>query len=165
MLAERRGGAERIPDSLQALIAAGIDRLPMASRTALQRASVMGRIFMGGALAHLSPELDDVGNAIEELLLRDLAVRETRATIRGEQAYKFKHVLIREVAYSGLAKSARADLHHAFAEWLAATAGDELLEIRAFHLDPATRLIAELGGAAPQDPGEEAAAGLKHAGS
>ena len=164
MLAERRGGAERIPDSLQALIAARIDRLPIASRTALQRASVMGRIFMGGALAHLSPELDDVDSAIEELLLRDLAVRETRATIRGEQAYKFKHVLIREVAYSGLAKSARADLHHAFAEWLAANAGDELLEIRAFHLDQATRLLAELDGAAPQELREEAAAVLTQAG-
>jgi class 3 adenylate cyclase/tetratricopeptide (TPR) repeat protein len=164
MLAERRGGAERIPDSLQALIAARIDRLPPASRTALQRASVMGRIFMGGALAHLSPELDDVDNAIEELLLRDLAVRETRATIRGEQAYKFKHVLIREVAYSGLSKSARADLHQAFAEWLAANAGDELLEIRAFHLDQATRLLAELDGAAPLELREDAAKALTQAG-
>jgi tetratricopeptide (TPR) repeat protein len=164
MLAERRGGAERIPDSLQALIAARIDRLPPASRTALQRASVMGRIFMGGALAHLSPELDDVDSAIEQLLLRDLAVRETRATIRGEQAYKFKHVLIREVAYSGLSKSARADLHQAFAEWLAANAGDELLEIRAFHLDQATRLLAELDGAASQELREEAAKALTKAG-
>src|SRR6266576_624010 len=164
MLAERRGGAERIPDSLQALIAARIDRLPPASRTALQRASVMGRIFMGGALAHLSPELDDVDNAIEQLLLRDLAVRETRATIRGELAYKFKHVLIREVAYSGLSKSARADLHQAFAEWLAANAGDELLEIRAFHLDQATRLLAELDGAAPQELREDAARALTQAG-
>src|SRR6266566_3518581 len=164
MLAERRGGAERIPDSLQALIAARIDRLPPASRTALQRASVMGRIFMGGALAHLSPELDDVDKAIEQLLLRDLAVRETRATIRGELAYKFKHVLIREVAYSGLSKSARADLHQAFAEWLAANAGDELLEIRAFHLDQATRLLAELDGAAPQELREDAARALTQAG-
>src|SRR5438128_7562163 len=165
MLAEgRRDGVERIPDSLQALIAARIDRLPVASRIALPRPSGMGRIFMGGALAHLSPELDDVDDALEELLVRDLAVREARATISGEQAYKFKHVLIREVAYSGLSKSARADLHHAFAEWLGENAGDELLEIRAFHLDQATRLLAELDGAAPQDLREEAAAVLTQAG-
>jgi len=165
MLAERRtGGGERIPDTLQALIAARIDRLPSAPRLALQRASVMGRIFMAGALAHISPEIDDVDQCIEELLLRDLIVRETRATIHGEQAYKFKHVLIREVAYSALAKSARADLHHSFAEWLHDRAGDELLEIRAFHLDQAATLLAELDGSAPPELREETAVALTHAG-
>ena len=87
-----------------------------------------------------------------------------RATISGEQAYKFKHVLIREVAYSGLSKTSRADLHHAFAEWLGERAGDELLEIRAFHLDQATRLLAELDGAAPAELREEAAEALTKAG-
>ena len=165
MLAERRtGGGERIPDTLQALIAARIDRLPSAPRLALQRASVMGRIFMAGALAHISPEIDDVDQCIEELLLRDLIVRETRATIHGEQAYKFKHVLIREVAYSALAKSARADLHQSFAEWLHDRAGDELLEIRAFHLDQAATLLAELDGSAPPELREETAVALTHAG-
>ena len=61
MLAERpRDGAERIPDTLQALIGARIDRLPGAERVLLQRAAAMGRIFMAGALEELSPELDDV---------------------------------------------------------------------------------------------------------
>ena len=119
---------------------------------------------MAGALAQLSPEIEDVDHCIEELLLRDLIVRETRATIHGEQAYKFKHVLIREVAYSGLAKSARADLHHAFAEWLHDRAGDELLEIRAFHLDQAAMLLAELDGSAPAELREETADALTNAG-
>ena len=153
MLAERsRGGVERIPDTLQSLIAARIDRLPGTQRLLLQRAAVMGRIFMRGALERLSPEVDDVHSALDELLLRDLVVREPRATIHGEQAFKFKHVLIREVAYSGLAKSSRADLHRAFADWLGERAGDELLEIRAFHLDQAASLLAELDGAAPAGP-------------
>ncbi len=166
MLAERRpgGGTERIPDTLQALIAARIDRLPAAPRVVLQRASVMGRIFMSGALSKLTPELDDVDDALDELLIRDLVVREVRATISGEQAYKFKHVLIREVAYGGLSKTSRADLHHAFAEWLGERAGDELLEIRAFHLDQATRLLAELDGSAPAELREEAAEVLTKAG-
>jgi class 3 adenylate cyclase/tetratricopeptide (TPR) repeat protein len=165
MLAERpRGGPERIPDTLQALIAARIDRLPPPPRRLLQRASVMGRIFMHGALVHLSPDVEEVDAALDELVRRDLAVREPRATISGEQAYKFKHVLIREVAYAGLSKSARADLHHAFAGWLTERAGDELLEIRAFHLDQAARLAAELDGAAPAPLAEEAAAALTHAG-
>jgi class 3 adenylate cyclase/tetratricopeptide (TPR) repeat protein len=165
MLAERpRGGTERIPDTLQALIAARIDRLPSASRVVLQRASVMGRIFMAGALSKLTPELADVGDALDDLLLRDLVVREVRATISGEQAYKFKHVLIREVAYAGLSKSSRADLHHEYAEWLSKHAHDELLEIRAFHLDQAARLLTELDGVAPPELREEAAQALTKAG-
>jgi len=165
MLAERpRGGTERIPDTLQALIAARIDRLSGGPRIVLQRASVMGRIFMRGALARLTPELPDVDAALDELLLRDLVVHEARASISGEEAYKFKHVLIREVAYSGLAKSSRADLHHAFAEWLGERAHDELLEIRAFHLDQAARLLTELEGTAPGELREEAAQALAKAG-
>ncbi len=165
MLAERpRDGAERIPDTLQALIAARIDRLPAAERTLLQRAAAMGRIFMGGALAQLSPDVDDVDDALDGLLLRDLVVREARTTISGEQAYKFRHVLIREVAYAGLTKSSRAGLHRSFAGWLAERAGDELLEIRAFHLDQAARLLAELDGVAPPDLNQEAAAALTKAG-
>jgi class 3 adenylate cyclase/ATP/maltotriose-dependent transcriptional regulator MalT len=163
MLAER-AGTERIPDTLQALIAARIDRLPAPQRTLLQRASVMGRIFMGGALAHLSPDVEDVQKCVDELLMRDLVVREQRTSITGEPAYKFKHVLIREVAYAGLSKSARADLHHAFAGWLAERAGEELVEIRAFHLDQAARLLTELDGSAPPELNEEAAVALTKAG-
>ena len=37
---------------------------------------------------------------------------------RGEHAYRFKHVLIRDVAYAGLAKGARAELHQQVADWL-----------------------------------------------
>ena len=165
MLAERpRAGADRIPDTLQALIAARIDRLPAADRLLLQRAAAMGRIFMGGALKALSPDVDNVDGALDDLLLRDLVVREPRATISGEQAYKFRHVLIREVAYAGLSKASRAELHRAFAWWLKERAGDEIVEIRAFHLDQAARLLAELDGATPPELAEEAAAALAHAG-
>jgi len=165
MLAERpRDGVERIPDTLQALIAARIDRLPAHARVVVQRAAVMGRIFMGGAIEKLSPEIEDIDAVIDELLLRDLVVEEARASITGERAYKFKHVLIREVAYGGLSKSSRADLHYAFAEWLGERAGDELLEIRAFHLDQAARLLTELDGHAPAELREEAADVLTNAG-
>jgi class 3 adenylate cyclase/tetratricopeptide (TPR) repeat protein len=159
-----RGAAQRIPDTLQALIAARIDRLPPAQRTVLQRASVIGRVFWSGAIATLTPELEDARLALEELLLRDLLVRESRSTISGEDAYKFKHVLIREVAYAGLSKSARADHHARFADWLHDRAGEELVEIRSFHLDQAARLLAELDGSAPPELAERAAVALTKAG-
>jgi tetratricopeptide (TPR) repeat protein len=130
----------------------------------LQRASVIGRVFWPGAIAHLSPELEEPHRAIDELLLRDLVVSEPRSTITGQPAFKFKHVLIREVAYTGLAKAARADHHARFAEWLEQHAGPELVEIRAFHLDRATHLHAELDGSPPPELAEAAASALTAAG-
>jgi len=101
---------------------------------------------------------------LETLLLREFLVPELRSSISGETAYRFKHVLIREVAYSGLSKSARADLHERFAHWLRERAGDELLEIRAYHLDHAAALIAELDGGSPTELAHEAAEALETAG-
>ncbi len=160
------GSAEigRIPDTLQALIAARIDRLAPEAKALLQRAAVIGRIFWESALLHLSPELESIDSQLEDLLLREFVLDEPRSSIRGETAFKFKHVLIREVAYSGLSKSARAEHHARFAEWLKERAGEELLEIRAFHLDRATALLAELDGSAPVELQREAAEALTEAG-
>ena len=165
MLAEEgSGGIGRIPDTLQALIAARIDRLAPDAKALLQRAAVIGRIFWEGALERLSPELESLEETLEDLRLREFVLDEERSSIRGERAYKFKHVLIREVAYGGLSKSARAEHHRRFAEWLKERAGEELLEIRAFHLDRATALLAELDGTAPMELQREAAEALAEAG-
>jgi class 3 adenylate cyclase/tetratricopeptide (TPR) repeat protein len=158
------GGIGRIPDTLQALIAARIDRLAPEAKALLQRAAVIGRVFWRGAIERLSPELEDLEQPLDDLRLREFVLDEPRSSIRGETAYKFKHVLIREVAYGGLSKSARAEHHRRFAEWLKERAGDELLEIRAYHLDHATALLAELDGSAPVELQREAAEALTEAG-
>jgi class 3 adenylate cyclase/tetratricopeptide (TPR) repeat protein len=166
MLIEEGGdGMPRgIPDTLQALIAARIDRLPVEHKTVLRRAAVVGRIFWEGAVVDLSEELGGVPDLLEELVLRDFLSREERSTISGETGYRFKHVLIREVSYGGLAKEARAALHRRFAGWLRERAGEELLEIRAYHLDHAASLVAELDGAPSKDLASEAAGALEKAG-
>jgi class 3 adenylate cyclase/tetratricopeptide (TPR) repeat protein len=158
------GVPSRIPDTLQALIAARIDRLPLEHKTVLRRAAVIGRIFWEGAIVDLCEELGGVSELLEELVLRDFLSREERSSISGETAYRFKHVLIREVAYAGLAKEARAALHRRFAGWLRERAGEELLEIRAYHLDHAATLVAELDGAPSSDLAAEAAGALQKAG-
>ena len=166
MLVEEGGNgrARRIPDTLQALIAARIDRLQPDAKRVLQRASIVGRVFWGGAVQHLSPELDDVDAVLEDLMLRDFIAQETRSSLKDETAYRFKHVLIREVAYAGLAKASRAAYHDRFAAWLGERAGEELLEIRAYHLDQAVALLEELDGKAPAELTREAAAALTRAG-
>src|SRR5215210_3505210 len=166
MLAEANGAAvERIPDTLQALIAARIDHLPQGEKALLQRAAVIGRVFWAGAVAHLGGDADgDLEQLLDDLLLREFVIPETRSTIGGEDAYRFKHVLIREVAYGGLSKTSRASYHQRFAEWLRERAGEELLEVRAYHLDHASALLAELDGAPPEELAKEAAAALAKAG-
>ena len=68
---------------------------------------MIGRIFWEGAVAHLMPELEELEPVLDDLLLRDFIIRENRSSITGERAYRFKHVLIRDVAYAGLAKGSR----------------------------------------------------------
>ena len=165
MLVEE-GAADRIPDTLQALIGARIDRLPPGEKILLQRGAVMGRTFFAGAIDYLSAEydMDELEDMLDDLLLRDLITRQERSTISGETAYRFKHVLIREVAYGGLSKSSRAEYHTRFAEWLREKADKELLEIRAYHLDQACTLYAELDGHAPEELAKTAAKALQAAG-
>ena len=160
----QRGGIEGIPDTLQALIAARIDHLPPGEKELLQCAAVIGRIFWKGAVEQLVLEGTEIDPLLDDLLLREFVLPEARSTISGEQAFRFKHVLIREVAYAGLSKAARAGYHQRFAEWLRMRAGEELLEIRAYHLDHATALLAELDGAPPEALAHEAAAALEEAG-
>jgi class 3 adenylate cyclase/tetratricopeptide (TPR) repeat protein len=154
------GSADRVPDTLQALIAARIDHLHPSAKTLLQRASVVGRVFWRGALEHLAPDVDEHGALLDDLLQREFLLREPRSSISGETAYRFKHALIREVAYTGMAKVARAQYHARFAEWLAERTGEELVEIRAYHLDQAVEFLTELEGAPPQDLAVDTASAL-----
>ena len=67
MLVEEGGdGRDRIPDTLQALIARAHRPAAAPARSSCSSArSVIGRVFWGGALEHLSPELDEVDDVLE----------------------------------------------------------------------------------------------------
>src|SRR3989440_945447 len=167
LVEEGAEGGDRIPDSLQAMIGARIDRLPAGAKILLQRGSVIGRTFWAGAIDHLSPEYhsDEVEDILDDLLLRDFVTREERSTITGEAAYRFKHVLIREVAYGGLSKARRAEYHTRLSEWVREKGDKELLEIRAYHLDHARALYAEADGTPPVELARMAAKALEAAGN
>ena len=68
-------------------------------------------------------------------------------------AYKFRHILLRDAAYEALRKRDRADLHERFADWLEAVTGErrmEFEEILGFHLGEAHRYRVELRETGPQ---------------
>jgi tetratricopeptide (TPR) repeat protein len=79
-------------------------------------------------------------------LVRKELVRPDRAQFPGDDAFRFRHLLIRDAAYAGLPKSARAELHERFADWLEERGADlvELDEILGNHLEQAARYKAEL---------------------
>ena len=123
MLLESGGESDGIPHTVQAMISARIDRLPetRAHRAATGRRRG-ARVLVGRDRgARRQPTIK--GGELHDLVERDFLVREPRSTIRGEEAYRFKHVLIRDVAYAGLSKSSRALLHRQMAHWLGRAAG------------------------------------------
>lgn len=126
-----------IPDSVQAVLAARIDLLPLLEKAALQAASVVGRTFWVGPVRELVGGEPDFG-LLEE---RDFIRRRQGSSIAGEQEYAIKHALTREVAYTSLPKARRARLHAGVAAWLEHAGGgrDETAPLLAHHYAQAVR--------------------------
>lgn len=147
-----------LPDSIEALIRARLDTIPRAGRSVLQAASVVGRVFSADAAGHLAA--GDVTGHLEDAVLRDLLVRESA----GEPTYRFRHQLIRDVAYASLPKARRAGLHRSVVDWLTRSVGDrgdEFVEIEAYHLEQAVLLGRELHGRAEPPLVDRAVAALE----
>ena len=106
-----------VPPTIQALLAARLDRLDDADRLLLGRASIVGLSFYLGALRELTPEPErgDVARRVQQLLRRDL-IRPDASDVAGEEAFRFHHVLLRDAAYQMLPKETRASLHERFAD-------------------------------------------------
>ena len=102
--------------------------------------------------ARAGPKRDDVPGRLLSLVRKEL-VRPDRTQIPGDDAFRFRHLLIRDTAYESLPKAVRADLHERFADWLDAHAAlyeqDELL---GYHLEQAARYRAELDADDPARP-------------
>ncbi len=143
------GSSFRIPDTVQGVITARLDGLPGEEKAVLLEASVVGKVFWTGAVAHLAardePTLRPVLAVLES---KDLLLFRDPSQLSGQREYEFKHALIRDVAYGLLPKSRRAQKHREFAVWLSQTVGDrqeEYAEILAHHWALASQLLQEIG--------------------
>ncbi len=151
MVAEDGGGCEavEVPPTIHALLASRLDRLQPRERQVLERASVEGKVFHRGAVAELTPEevRPEVATHLLALVRKEL-IRSDAGDMPGEDAFRFRHLLIRDAAYQSLSKEERASLHERFASWLERVSADraqEYEEILGYHLEQAQRLRAELG--------------------
>ncbi len=152
------GGEVEVPPTIQALLAARLDQLDPAERAVLERGSVEGRVFHRGAVSALADGDGQIDTQLLALVRKEL-VRPDRPQLPLEDAYRFRHLLIRDAAYDSLPKGLRADLHRRFAAWLEVHGGGlvELEEILGYHLEQAARCLADLGRPDPELAAEAAA--------
>ena len=159
-----------MPSTIQALLAARLDRLESDERAIIELAAVEGKVFHVGAVSELAPDrLRGAVDAHLMTLVRKELIRPTRLELPGEQAFAFRHLLLRDVAYEALPKQVRAELHERYADWLARATREhapEYEEILGYHLEQAHRSRAELGplDAHAQGVGRRAAECLATAG-
>jgi class 3 adenylate cyclase/tetratricopeptide (TPR) repeat protein len=123
-----------LPDTVQAAIAARIDRLDPAEKRVIQDASVVGRVFWDGVVDALAS--GDRSRAIDTLIDRGLVRELPSSSIGGARELQFEHVLIKDVAYASIPKSRRPDAHRAVLDWIeTVTRGrdEEFSELMAHH--------------------------------
>jgi class 3 adenylate cyclase/tetratricopeptide (TPR) repeat protein len=135
------------PPSISALLSARLDRLAPAEREIVERASVIGKDFLTTEVEAISPEGTggEVRQHLDAVANRELTRRRSST---GTDGYSFRHLLLCDVAYDGIRKSTRAELHERYATWLEGRASPRIepyQEIVAYHLEQAFRYRAELG--------------------
>ena len=115
-----------VPATVQAVLAARIDRLPPEEKRLLQTAAVIGTEVPMPLLQAIA-ELPEAAfhHGLAHLQAAEF-LYETR--LFPEHAYTFKHALTHEVAYGGLLQERRRVLHARIVEVLEALAGDRVTE-------------------------------------
>ncbi len=114
-------GIDELPDSIEAVIAARIDRLSAEDRQFLRRASVLGRT---APVELLGAVLDGVPAAADPIWARlgEFAARDEMGNL------VFRHALLRDSAYDGLSYRLRRRLHASAGEAIRVAAGDKAQE-------------------------------------
>jgi tetratricopeptide (TPR) repeat protein len=134
---------DALPPTVQAVLAARLDRLGPGERAVLERGAVVGKEFTAGDVAALlAPEAVPTAAA-------HLATLADRGFVRplGDGAFAFRHILVRDAAYRAAPKRLRAELHERFADRLDESYSHlpDLDEFAGYHLEQAHRLRSELG--------------------
>jgi class 3 adenylate cyclase/tetratricopeptide (TPR) repeat protein len=148
MLAEH-GSAETLPlpETVQGIIAARLDLLSGDEKRLIQDASVVGKVFWGGAaaaIAQAEPMLTE--EQLHALERKEFVQRAQHSSVAGETEYAFRHLLVRDVAYGQIPRAARAAKHRAAAAWIESLPRpDDHAETLAHHYSRALELARAVG--------------------
>ena len=141
LLSQNGGNGDvSVPPTIQSLLATRLEQLPAGERVAAERASVIGKEFWVSPLSALGADV----STLPALVRKELVRPHRSATFPNDDAFRFRHLLIRDAAYEAIPKELRSELHERFADWLAESRSgfDEIL---GFHLEQAYRLREQLG--------------------
>src|SRR5436309_11021445 len=116
-----------MPAWIQALLAARIDGLPSTKRSAVERGAIEGQVYRRTAVQALEPDAPRPDGDLLGLVRKEL-VRPSTSVLPDDDAFRFRHLLIRDAAYDSLPKATRAELHERFAAWLRER-GKDLVEL------------------------------------
>jgi class 3 adenylate cyclase/tetratricopeptide (TPR) repeat protein len=128
------GDVSALPDSVEALVAASIDRLPPQDRDLLRRIAVLGRTFP----EELVPAVLDTASPLDESSWSRVGEYLTRESGR----LTFAHAVVRDCAYEGLPYRARRELHSRVADAirvLTDDSRDDSVELLSLHYARAER--------------------------
>ena len=143
LAAALEGSSETLPDSIQTLLAARLDRLDERDRAVVQAAAVCGASFTTEDVAALVD--GDTAASLVTLVRREL-VRPGEAGDLVAEGWSFRHALIRDVAYGSIPKRRRAELHERLA-MRAIERGTDGDVSAGFHLEQAVHARARDGRA------------------
>ena len=139
-----------LPASLRGIIAARLDSLSADDKALVQGAAVIGRLVWPGALAAITGRSRRwITERLSKLEEREFLQSVARSSVAGELEYRFRHVLIRDVAYSEIPRLRRGDIHRKTAEWLSSLSPDRATdgaEMLAHHYQCAYELARAGGG-------------------
>jgi class 3 adenylate cyclase/tetratricopeptide (TPR) repeat protein len=118
-----------VPETVQALIAARLDTLPIERKALLHDAAVVGKVFWSGAVSFIGgTQLREVDEGLHELARKELVRPARSSSVKNQAEYSFWHLLVRDVAYGQIPRAARAKKHRAAAEWIEGIAGDRITD-------------------------------------
>jgi tetratricopeptide (TPR) repeat protein len=163
----RERGTVAVPATIQALLAERLERLASEERAILECGAVEGEVFHRRAVLALAGEpAASKLDSLLSILVRKELIRSHPAMLKADEAFRFRHLLIRDAAYDALPKATRAELHQRFAGWLEDSADGvvELDEIAGWHLEQAVRYRHELDRELDTTVSRRAAAHLHAAG-
>ena len=136
-----------MPPTIQAVLAARLDRLDSAELAIVRAAAVIGKSFSDEAALLLAGRDRSEPESQLGALVRKQIIEADGGRFGGRRTFSFKHILLRDVAYQGILKAQRADLHERYADWLEREAGErasEYQEILGHHLERSVHNLSEL---------------------
>jgi tetratricopeptide (TPR) repeat protein len=117
----------QVPDTVQGVLAARIDRLEPDLKITLQQAAIIGRTFWQELLNNLVTK--NVDSQLSKLSEQEFVERQGRAMLVQDWEWIFRHALVQEVAYDSVLKEVRREVHRNIAQWLERHGADRIEEL------------------------------------